>query len=89
MVQEKKNKYNQGIFDDSIDATYIITMENGGREDNIQKQLDKMFGSYSPRTGRRTSPSGEASQALARNTFASLNNWWKTIEGQKRYYKKK
>lgn len=41
-----------------------------------------MFGSYSPRTGRRTSPSGEASQALARNTFASLNNWWKTIEGQ-------
>ena len=85
---DTKKKYilsdKNGYDPDSVNLSAFVNLlkRADGYEANIQKQLDKMFGSYSPRTGRRTSPSGEASQALARNTFASLNNWWKTIEAQ-------
>ena len=38
----KKLKYNSGIFDSSIDITYIMTMENSERIINITNQLNKL-----------------------------------------------
>ena len=38
--QYEKIVYNDGIFK-NIDATYIITLEKGGRESNIKNQLKK------------------------------------------------
>ena len=32
-------RYNRGFFDDSVDATYIVHLENNGRMDRIQEQL--------------------------------------------------
>jgi hypothetical protein len=37
----KKILFNKGVFDSSIDATYIIHLENNGRLDNIKSQLLK------------------------------------------------
>ena len=38
----KKNVFEKGIYDKSVDATYIITMENNKiRHKNIYKQLKK------------------------------------------------
>ena len=35
----KKIKFNDGILNDSVDATYIIHLENNGRYEHIQEQL--------------------------------------------------
>ena len=35
-------KYNNGIFDNSVDITYIMTMENSNRIFNITEQLSKL-----------------------------------------------
>ena len=38
----KKKIYKNGVYDQTIDATYIITMENNkSRHNNIEKQLKK------------------------------------------------
>jgi hypothetical protein len=37
----KKKTYNKGIFDKSIDATYIIHLKDNGRLDHIHDQLDQ------------------------------------------------
>lgn len=34
--------YKNGLFDDSIDATYILTMKNSKRINNIEKQLNRI-----------------------------------------------
>jgi hypothetical protein len=34
-------KFNNGLFNESIDATYILHLENNGRIDNIYEQLNK------------------------------------------------
>jgi hypothetical protein len=36
----EKNIYNNGLFDKSVDATYIIHLENNGRLPNINEQLN-------------------------------------------------
>jgi hypothetical protein len=41
-IFEKKN-YNLGILDDFVDATYIITMINSHRNNNIKEQLKKII----------------------------------------------
>ena len=40
----KKIKYNTGLLDDAVDATYIIHLEGNGRYDRVMKQLE----SYHP-----------------------------------------
>ncbi len=35
----KKMKYNKGLLDDAVDATYIIHLEGNGRYDDIMNQL--------------------------------------------------
>ena len=35
----KKLTFNKGFFDESVDATYIIHLENNGRLDSIYNQL--------------------------------------------------
>ena len=35
----KELKYNNGLFNDTVDATYIIHLENNGRFNNIMNQL--------------------------------------------------
>jgi hypothetical protein len=37
----KKIISNYGLYDDSIDSTYIIHLENNGRLDNVMKQINK------------------------------------------------
>ena len=34
--------FKHGIFDNSLDATYILHLENNGRLSNIKKQLQKI-----------------------------------------------
>jgi hypothetical protein len=36
----KKIKYNKGLLDDAVDATYIIHLEGNGRYDRVMKQLE-------------------------------------------------
>ena len=40
--QFKEIHFRKGIFDPSIDATYILHLEGNGRLSNIQKQLQKI-----------------------------------------------
>lgn len=40
----KKIKYNKGLLDNAVDATYIIHLEGNGRYDDIMNQLE----SYHP-----------------------------------------
>ena len=35
----KKIKYNKGLLDEAVDATYIIHLEGNGRYDDIMNQL--------------------------------------------------
>jgi len=37
----EKKTYDRGVFDDSVDATYIIHLKNNGRYPHIQEQLQK------------------------------------------------